>query len=88
LAAVIFQETSTIGVRYFTVRRLTLARETVTVETPYGTLAVKVARVPGGEANVAPEYETCRRAAEAHGVPLKIVYQAALAAYGAGTRRP
>lgn len=81
LAAVVFQETSTIGVRYSTLRRLTLERETVTVETRYGTVAVKVARAPDGTPNVAPEYESCRRAAEARGVPLKLVYQAAIGAY-------
>jgi hypothetical protein len=31
--------------------------------------------------NAAPEYEPCRRAAEAHGVPLKQVYAAVIAAY-------
>ena len=81
LAAIMFQETSTIGVRYSTLRRLTLRRESVNVETQYGTVVVRVAEAPGGTLNVAPEYESCRRAAEAHGAPLKIVYQAAIAAY-------
>jgi len=81
LAEVVFKETSTIGVRYSTLRRLTLGRETVDVETRYGAVAVRVARAPDGTPNIAPEYESCRRAAEAGGVPLKLVYQAAIAAY-------
>jgi uncharacterized protein (DUF111 family) len=81
LAAIVFQETSTIGVRYSTLRRLTLGRETVEVETRYGKVELRVARAPDGTPNVAPEYESCRRAAEASGVPLKLVYQAAIAAY-------
>jgi uncharacterized protein (TIGR00299 family) protein len=81
LAEVVFQETSTIGVRYSTLCRLTLGRESVNVETRYGTVALRVARAPDGTPNVAPEYESCRRAAEAGGVPLKLVYQAAIAAY-------
>ena len=81
LAAIVFQETSTIGVRYSMLRRLTLGRETVNIETRYGTVAVRVARAPDGTPNIAPEYESCRRAAKAGGIPLKLVYQAAIAAY-------
>ena len=81
LAAIVFQETSTIGVRYSMLGRLTLGRETVNVETRYGTVAVRVARAPDGTPNIAPEYESCRRAAKAGGAPLKLVYQAAIAAY-------
>ncbi len=81
LAAIIFRETSTIGVRYATQRRLTLERETRHVETRYGTVAVRVARAPDGTTNAAPEYESCREAAAARGVPLKVVYRAAIAAF-------
>jgi uncharacterized protein (TIGR00299 family) protein len=81
LAQVIFRETSTIGIRHHQLERLTLPRESVSVETRYGTLSVRVARGPDGTPNVAPEYESCRAAAERHGVALKRVYQAAIAAY-------
>ncbi len=83
LAAIVFQETTTLGVRHHLLRRLVLARETVEVETPYGRVAVRVARAPDGTPNVAPEYESCRSAAQRHGVPLKIVYQAAIVAFAA-----
>jgi uncharacterized protein (TIGR00299 family) protein len=83
LAAIVFQETSTLGIRYHRMHRLTLPRQTVEVETRYGRVSVRVARAPDGTPNVAPEYESCRRAAEARGVALKLVYQAAVAAYGA-----
>lgn len=81
LAQVIFQETSTIGIRHHQLERLTLPRESVSVETRYGTLRVRVARGPDGTLNVAPEYESCRAAAQRHGAALKRVYQAAIAAY-------
>jgi uncharacterized protein (TIGR00299 family) protein len=81
LATIIFRETSTIGVRYATQRRLTLERETRHVETRYGTVAVRVARAPDGTTNAAPEYESCREVAAARGVPLKVVYRAAIAAF-------
>jgi uncharacterized protein (TIGR00299 family) protein len=80
LATIVFAETSTIGLRYSTARRVVLPREERRVETPYGSVRVKVARAPDGTANVAPEYEDCRALALAKGVPLKVVHRAALAA--------
>jgi len=80
LAAVIFAETSAIGVRYAPARRLILARRTERVETVYGTVTVKIARTPDGQVNVAPEYDDCKRVAVERAVPIKLVYQAALAA--------
>ena len=80
LASVIFAETTTIGLRWAPWRRVVLARETRTVETEYGAVAVKVAHAPDGSRNLAPEFEDCRRLARARGVALKLVYQAALAA--------
>jgi hypothetical protein len=80
LAAIVFAETSTIGVRHTTWRRTVLAREERTVETAHGAVRVKIARAPDGTVNVAPEYEDCRRLAVERGVPLKVVHQAALAA--------
>ncbi|HJQ83277.1 MAG TPA: LarC family nickel insertion protein, partial [Candidatus Binatia bacterium] len=80
LAAIVFAETSTIGLRWTTWHRLVLPREERTVETPWGSVRVKIARAPDGTANVAPEFEDCRRAALEHGVPLKVVHGAALVA--------
>lgn len=80
LAAIVFAETSTIGLRYTTWERLVLPREERTVDTPWGTVRVKVATAPDGTPNVAPEYEDCRRLALERGVALKLVFQAAIAA--------
>jgi uncharacterized protein (TIGR00299 family) protein len=83
--AAILRETTTIGVRFSPRERTVLARRSVDVSTKYGTIAVKVAMGPTGETqNVAPEYEACAAAAKAHGVPAKLVYAAALAAFGDG----
>src|SRR5439155_737566 len=68
LAGIVFAETSTIGLRYTTWARLVLPREERTVETPYGTVRVKIARAPDGTLNVAPEFEDCRRLATERGV--------------------
>lgn len=75
-------ETSTLGVRMRTERRDSLAREFVSVATRWGEVRLKIARLNGEVVNYAPEYEDCRRIAQAHGVPLKIVMQEALRHFG------
>ncbi|MDT4967690.1 MAG: pyridinium-3,5-bisthiocarboxylic acid mononucleotide nickel chelatase [Acidobacteriota bacterium] len=74
-------ETTTLGVRYYEVMRRALQRETVRVETVYGPIDVKVARMNGSAVKEMPEYEQCRRAAEVAKVPLQVVEQAARDAF-------
>jgi len=81
VARALLAETTSLGLRLREVARIERARRMVEVSTRYGAIAVKVADGDGLPANVAPEYEACMRAAEAHGVPVKQVYAAALAAY-------
>lgn len=80
LAEIVFRETTTLGVRLLPVRRRILARETRRVDTPYGPVRVKVGCLGGHVVNVSPEHEDCRELALASGVPLKVIYQAAVAA--------
>jgi uncharacterized protein (DUF111 family) len=54
-----------------------LAREIVRVATGFGEIEVKVGRLAGKVVTRAPEYESCKRAAALHNVPVKTVYQAA-----------
>jgi pyridinium-3,5-bisthiocarboxylic acid mononucleotide nickel chelatase len=81
--AAILRETTTIGVRYSELQRTVLARRMVDVETRYGRIPVKVAMDGATVVNAAPEYEACAAAARQHGVPVKLVFSAALAAYDA-----
>jgi uncharacterized protein (TIGR00299 family) protein len=82
LAQLIFAETSTIGLRFHAVSRLKLERQSIEVETRFGTIRVKVSATVGGAAplTIAPEYDDCQRAALAHDTPLKLVMEEALAA--------
>ncbi len=73
LTRVLFEETSTLGVRRSETRRDSLHRHFDTVETRYGPIAVKIAHLPDGGLRATPEYEDCRKAAEQHGVPLQSV---------------
>ncbi len=77
LIDLVFRETTTIGVRTYEVRRRTLDRETIPVETPLGEIRVKVSRLNGTILNAAPEYEDCQRIAAQKGIPLKQVLAAA-----------
>jgi uncharacterized protein (TIGR00299 family) protein len=77
LIDLVFRETTTIGVRTHEVRRKTLARESVTVETPFGEVRMKISRMHGAVLNATPEYEDCRRIAAQKGIPLKDVLAAA-----------
>jgi uncharacterized protein (TIGR00299 family) protein len=81
LSAIIFRETTTIGVRYHEVARERLARDFVSVETPYGRVRFKRARLGGTIVNAAPEFEDCLRLASEGKVPLKDVQAAATKAY-------
>jgi pyridinium-3,5-bisthiocarboxylic acid mononucleotide nickel chelatase len=73
LIDLIFRETTTIGVRTHEVRRRTLEREIVPVETPLGEVRMKVSRMNGTMLNATPEYEDCRQIAAQKGIPLKQV---------------
>ncbi len=74
-------ETTTLGVRFYEVMRRALERETVKVETEFGEINVKVARLDGVAIKGMPEYEECRAAAERANVPLLEVERAALASF-------
>lgn len=81
IEGVLFSETTTLGVRRQEWERTVLDREIVPVETPYGTIGVKVARRAGRAVNAQPEFDDCQRAAAAHGLPVKEVLAAAIAAF-------
>jgi len=81
LREILFRETSTIGIRTRQERRDLLDRVIVPVSTEWGTIPVKESRLNGTVTNFAPEYEDCRRVAEANSIPLKQIQQQAISAY-------
>ena len=74
LLARLFADSTTLGVRCLEVERVTARRWFETIETVYGPLQVKVMEY-GGRRRLLPEYEACRRMAEAQGLPLIEVYR-------------
>jgi uncharacterized protein (TIGR00299 family) protein len=73
LEHILFEETSTLGIRRSDLRRDFLHRRFDSVETRFGPIQVKVATLPSGRLRATPEYEDCRKAAEKHGVTLQQV---------------
>ncbi|MEO5719560.1 MAG: nickel pincer cofactor biosynthesis protein LarC [Chthoniobacterales bacterium] len=74
-------ETSAFGVRRSEKRRYKLERRFETVPTAFGEITLKLGLLQGEVVQVAPEFESCRAASERTQVPLRQIYQAALAAY-------
>ena len=68
-------ETSAIGVRHYPATRLKLNRTLEERDTSLGRVRVKVIRDDAALVRVAPEFEECRRIAEAKGIPLQDVYK-------------
>ncbi|MDD5262578.1 MAG: nickel pincer cofactor biosynthesis protein LarC [Methylacidiphilales bacterium] len=76
----IFSETTAFGLRVYQADRIKLQRDTREVQTPWGAVSVKIGRIGDKIVQISPEYESCRRIAEKHGVSLQEVYQASMAA--------
>lgn len=73
VSEIIFSETTTLGLRRQLVERRSLLRQMREVNTRYGTARVKAALAGDKVLRLMPEYEDCRRLAEANGVPLREV---------------
>jgi hypothetical protein len=78
---ILFQETTTLGVRSWPVWRSTLPREMHVVRTEWGDIDGVLSIVEGERKRFSPEYESCRRAAIEHRVPLQVVQEAAVRAF-------
>ena len=75
LLDVVFEETTTLGVRYHKVERSTLERKSTVVATPYGSVAVKYGFCNGAIVNIAPEFESCKEIATNAKISLKKAMQ-------------
>ena len=75
ILAILFTESTTIGVRSYPVRKHMLEREIRTIDTDFGPVQVKISRLSNQIVNLQPEYEDCVRIAEIHHLSVKEVYQ-------------
>ena len=82
LSGILLAESGSLGCRYYVAARFEAEREILEVQTAFGSVRIKRARLDGRPLAAAPEFEDCRRLALASGVPWRDVYRAALAAAG------
>ena len=87
LEELLFAETTTLGVRWQEWDRTVLERQSIPVETEFGSVSVKVGKREGRVYNVQPEFDDCLTLARAASRPVKEVWAAALSAYHAGKRK-
>ena len=80
LEQVIFEETTTIGIRRQRMERSILTRKFVSVDTRYGKIPVKISG-EGASRRIHPEYEMTAEAAGKYGVPFGTVYDEVLTQY-------
>lgn len=80
LEKIILTETTTLGMRYYDVARHCSERSFIEVTLPQGSVKVKFSQAGGQILNIAPEFEDCRKLAEASKMPLKKIMQIAAAA--------
>lgn len=78
LTGLVYRETTTLGIRVRPVERECLEREIVAVDTKFGKIDVKLARLNGRVVTVMPEYEQVKRRAVENGASLRDVKGAAL----------
>ena len=83
---VIFQETTTLGIRQQLQQRRILEREIQQVETAYGNVRVKIGRQGNKIINVQPEYEDCAQLAKQQKQSWLVIQQMALCAWYSATR--
>ena len=75
LCNIIFDETTTLGVRIFSAAKKKLDREIKTIKTKYGNVRVKISKLGNEIKNIMPEYEDCVKIAKSKKIPLKKVYE-------------
>lgn len=87
LERLIFEETTTIGIRRCAMERTVLPRRARTVETALGPMPAKEVTLPSGAVRLYPEHDGVVAAAEQFGVPYQEAYRACLAACNAAAQR-
>ncbi len=72
---VLFEETTTFGIRYYPISVHRLERSFDEIETEWGPVTIKRGVHRGEAVESAPEYEDCKAIAEKYEIPIKEVYR-------------
>ncbi len=76
LSKMLFEESTTSGIRLNRCLRYILPRRNGMVPTNWGNVRAKLITRPDGRSTISPEYEACKEVARRFNVPLGAVYQA------------
>jgi uncharacterized protein (TIGR00299 family) protein len=71
---ILFENTTTIGIRKYQINRTVLPRTNKTIKTKFGKLKVKVIEINGNK-RLHPEYEECRKLADEKGINILEIYR-------------
>jgi len=75
LSEILFRNTTTIGLRYYTVHRKTLNREIKTIRTRLGDIRIKISRIADTIVNIMPEYDDIKTLSMDMNMPVKKIYE-------------
>ena len=78
LSEMLLLETTTFGIRCYTVDRLKLTRDFIDIQTRWGTVRAKCGYLEGQLIKTVPNMKIASRLAEQHGVPLREIYEEAI----------
>lgn len=73
---IIFEGTTSIGVRKYRVEKIMLNREFSKIKTEYGDVTIKKSYYKGKMVKYKPEYEECRKIANENNISIDMVYKA------------
>lgn len=77
IISIIFNQTTSFGLRYYEANRKKLTRRFIKVKTKFGPIKLKIGETEGIPKIFSPEYEDCKRLARKHKIPLMKVYEEA-----------
>lgn len=80
MAQALFTETSSLGFRYYEIKRKIMERYTDKIKLPYGEVHIKYGKLDGRLVNIAPEFDDCSNLSAITGKPLKMIWQDAMQA--------
>ena len=83
---ILFQQTSTIGLREMAIKKNALVRKEETVQTPFGAVRIKQSFYGGKIVNTKPEFEDCKRLARENNVSLKMIQESVLKSLDDGSK--
>ncbi len=78
IEAILFTETTTLGIRRYSVERNELERSFEKISTAFGDINLKIASKNGSIIKFSPEYDDCKRIALETGLPLIQIYNEAV----------